>query len=212
MKLILTPEGLSDPVVECLADTEPLSFMLPCKPVIHILVCLDGKNSERSRLVVEEATWAYYRRLFQKLVTNAHKLVKQSSGLDSGCRLAAEEVEVDVRPISFWDEEENFRLLQNCDLFFMAGFTGGEKHIETMFRDERFAWKRAQVADQVCKNKMTYWGVCGSAVVSGCRWDVEWTTRNMKDCRFFRMLCDDGFVNYISAGSPDQVLQATARH
>lgn len=197
MRLLLTPEGVRDPVIDLLLKTEIIKHLIPDQPIITVLVCNDGKN--RSPSIEAPLDLPLYQNSFWRLCS---KVNARRNGMIQG---------VQVRPISFWDDEELFQSeLARCDIFFMAGFTTGVGHIEAVYRETHFQSKRHAVANRCVLNKMTCWGVCGSAVSFGCLWDVTWSSRNMgRSCEMFQMLGEDGWVNYSSSTTPDKVVVTT---
>jgi hypothetical protein len=197
MKLLLTPEGVRDPVIDRLLETKIIEHLIPDQPIIRVLVCSDGKTTN----LVGNYTAALnvppqYHVSFQRLCRGLNE-----------CR-NGEIQGVQVRPISFWDKEEDFQYkLATCDIFFMAGFTTGDDHIEAVYSEVGFQLKRHAVANRCVTNEMLCWGVCGSAVSFGCVWDVTWSGRNMgRNCEMLRMLGHKGWVNYASSTTPSEVV------
>ena len=95
MRLLLTPEGPSDPVIESIPH---IPGLIPLKPQVCFLVCNDGKDvSSTNRAKFDRV---YYERLFKKLC----KLVNKA------------EQAVSLEVISFFEPDTDFYAkLKNCD-------------------------------------------------------------------------------------------------
>ena len=185
--LIMTPVGLNDEIIDCMPD---LSALIPQhRSDVTVLFCNDGKNLCRE--VQENINIPYMTRLFEKLCTKGHQTVQ-----------------VTIVEISFYESDDTFQAKLNVgDIFFMAGFTNNCKHVEGVYkrRDHAMAQKRQAVANKCVCNEIVFWGVCGSAISCGAKWDAEpsWSTRtmNQKDFEMFEMLAD-GFVDYQTSAGP----------
>lgn len=197
MKLLLTPEGVRDPVIDMILETNIIKHLIPDKPIITVLLCNDGKDISPS--IHAPLDLPLYRNSFWRLCSKVN------------ARRNGKIQEVQVRQISFWHDEDLFQSeLAICDIFFMAGFTNKCDHIEAVYRDIGFQLKRHAVANRCILNQMTCWGVCGSAISFGCLWDVTWSSRHMgSSCEMFQMLGQDGWVNYTATTTPNKVVVTT---
>ena len=180
MKLLLTPVGLSDFVVERIPRVDGL---IPRKSHVIVLLCNDGKDTASFKTMTP-LQLAYFRRLLTKLCL-----------LNNNCVNT-----VAVTPISFFEPAKSFHeKLRNADFFFMAGFTTQVDNVEGIFRrdDADMCMKRFAVANKVVTNSMSLWAVCGSAMASGATWRDIWSLRSMPDSshQMLEMLAD-GYVDY----------------
>jgi len=192
MKLLLTPQGPSDRVIDCVHWCDSWQNVIPCnKEVVNVVLCTDGKDQVRAGDFAVDMN--LYKHYFVKLCRGPNK---------TRCQHQV----VEVKRISFWDTNECFfDKLRDADIFYMAGFQIGHKRIEQLFHEhERFEFRRTAVANRCCQNLMTFWGVCGSAVACGSRWDYISSSNRLWnfDVQFFRMLGHDGVVGYNANDSP----------
>ena len=181
MKLLLTPAGPRDKVIECIPR---IAGFIPHHQHVCVLVCNDGKD--RSPTIRTAFDTSYYERLFKKM-----------------CQLNNNDVNtVSLEVISFFEPDTDFyQKLDNCDFFFMAGFTSRVQHVEAIFMrdDESMTQKRMAVANRVVTNKMSMWGVCGSAVACGASWNIGFSSRVLPNSsqQMLEILAD-GHVRYDS--------------
>ena len=184
MKLLLTPEGLSDLVVEWIPR---VAGLFPRKQHVIVLLCNDGKNIATDSTMTPFKL-AYFTRLLAKL-----------------CWLNNDAVNtVAVTEISFFEPAHTFQeKLRNADFFFfMAGFTNKVGHVEGIFKrdDPIMFMKRVAVANKIVTNTMSLWAVCGSAMACGATWRDGLSSRTMPDSshQMLEMLAD-GYVDYASS-------------
>ena len=180
---MVTPEGLSDSVVEWIPRVDGL---IPRKQHVIVLLCNDGKDTATDKTMTP-LKLAYFTRLLTKL-----------------CQLNNDAVNtVAVTEISFFEPVHTFHeKLRNADFFFMAGFTKKVDHVVGIFRrdDPIMFMKRVAVANKVVTNTMSLWAVCGSAMVCGHIWRDGFSSRTMPAAshQMLEMLAD-GYVDYASS-------------
>jgi len=186
MKLLLTPHGPNDKVIERIPR---IDGFIPRKEHVYVLICNDGKDySHTNRTKVD---MPYYKRLFTKL-----------------CKLNNIVKTVTLEVISFFEPDMDFHnKLINADFFFMAGFTSYVEHIASVYRrdDHAMTMKRMAVANKVVTNQMGMWAVCGSAVSCGTSWNMPACVSNrVLPNSAFQMLeiLADGYVDYQSCSGP----------
>jgi len=178
MKLLLTPMGPSDPVTE---SVPTLHGLIP-ESYVTVLVCIDGKTQTGVVRPLLDVT--YYTRLFTNLCNKGNGIVRS----------------INLMQISFFDPYDLFlaKLLLG-DIFFMAGFTSHVDDVEPIYArgNPDMTRKRHAVANRCVTNKTLFWGVCGSAVGCGMRWDLSWSSRTLTPLAFqmFEIL-GDGNVDY----------------
>lgn len=178
MKLLLTPVGLGDPVIDGMPD---LDGLIPATVVVTVLVCNDGRNDAHLNPCLDRT---YLTRLFLKLCNKGNRTVTN----------------IRLMQISFFEPYDLFfAKLRLCDIFYMAGFTSKVTHVEPIYLrgDPDMTLKRHAVANRCVTNSMLFWAVCGSAVSCGMRWDITWSSRTLPpaDYQMFEMLAD-GRVDY----------------
>ena len=186
MKVLLTPVGANDKVIELIPRN---CGLIPEQAHVNVVICGDGKlmalaaNGATRPVFLDE----YYTRLFTKL-----------------CKLGNEDVvrTVSVVETSFFDDDFHVKI-GNADFFFMAGFTTGTPIVERIFRrdDQQMTLKRHAIANRIARNQMSYWGVCGSAVACGVSWDMPDFSSRVLPPQKFQMLevLADGYVDYQAA-------------
>ena len=95
MRLLLTPEGPSEKVIESIPH---IPGFIPLKPQVCVLVCNDGKDLSSTNRT--EFNRSYYEWLFKKLCKLINKV----------------EQAVSLEVISFFEPDTDFYAkLQNCD-------------------------------------------------------------------------------------------------
>ena len=181
MKLLLTPAGPSDKVMEWIPRVDGF---IPHKQNVRVVVCNDGKD--HSRTVRAPLDRPYYERMFEKLCKLNNNVVQT----------------VSLEVVSFFDPDTDFyQKLNNCDFFFMAGWTSHVQHVEAIFRrdDVSMTLKRTRVANRVVTNKMAMWAVCGSAVSCGTSCNVGFSSRVLPNSSHQMLgILADGHVSYHS--------------
>ena len=187
MKLLLTPKGLSDFVVERIPR---VTGLIPRKQHVIVLLCNDGKDTA-ARTDMTPGKLAYFTRLLTKLCMLNNDVVNT----------------VAVTEISFFEPAHTFhQKLRNADFFYMAGFIPGEVHVERIFQrdDHNMFLKRVAVANKVVTNTMSLWAICGSAMSCGATWCGGWSPRTMPHSshQMLEMLAD-GYVDYASSSGPE---------
>ena len=179
MRLMLTPQGPSDSIVELIP---PITGFIPQREHVRFLWCNDGKDL--SSTCRGEVNKDYYARLFLKLCTRNNDTVRS----------------VCVTFISFFDTDDDFcAKLNNCDVFFMAGFTTRVQHVEAIYRRQcvSMMMKRMELANRVVTNRISLWAVCGSAVCCGNCWNYDGSLRTMPNTSHeFLGILADGQVWY----------------
>ena len=166
---------------------------LPAKEVIIIAICLDGKRKVpggQTKIDLLDC-----RRMLRKM----SRRLSDNQVLD-----------VRLEEVSFWDDAAEFtRKIVNCDWFVMCGFTGGERLIDEVWlrNHAEMRRKRQLVTARVQCNHMAMWGVCGSAVAMGNRWQTDFSRRRL-DPRTHQMLeilpgCE---MNYQSSSGPALII------
>ena len=126
------------------------------------------------------------------------------------CRLNTTVVQaVPLEVISFFEPDTDFyEKLQNCDFFFMAGFTSHVRHVEAIFvrHNESMTGKRTEVANRVVTNEMAMWAVCGSAVACGTSWNLRGTRRDLPHSTYQMLeVLADGEVCYDACSGPNNI-------
>ena len=177
MKLMLTPEGRNDSVVERIPKVVGL---VPRKDHVIVLLCNDGLDTASCKTMTP-LQLANFRRLLTKL-----------------CQLNNDSVKsVAVITISFFEPGSSFHeKVKNADLFFMANFTHNVDHVEGIFRrhDAIMRMKRMAVANKVVTNTMSLWAVGGAAMACGAFWR---NSRRMPVCSHQMLaILADGYVDY----------------
>jgi hypothetical protein len=193
MKVLLTPVGPSDKVVEWIPRN---CGLIPSQAHVNIVICGDGKltNASFGCRRIDPLDLEYYKRLMFKM-----------------CKLGNDVVEtVTCVAISFFEDEDVFHnKVRIADVFFMAGFTSMSPIIEKVFcrSDHSMTLKRHAVGNRIARNKMSFWGVCGSAVACGVSWDMSSISSRVLQHQKYQMLevLADGNVDYQSSSGAGNI-------
>ena len=185
MRVLLTPVGPRDKVIEWIPRN---CGLIPETAHVTVAMCFDTYG--------RDVDVPYQTRLLTKLCTRANSVVKS----------------VTCVQISWFENFDDFKdKLDNADVFFMSGFTGSSPIIERIFcrTDFSMTLKRHAVSNRICRNLMAYWGVCGSAIASGCSWDkgaAKISSRTLP-AQNFQMLeiLADGYVDYQSSAGAEGI-------
>jgi hypothetical protein len=117
MKVLMTPHGLSDCLVDSLTSQLIMSHFLADKQHVKVVWCNDGKDvssqaaaAPMSAKAIQQHTTSFERLWYY---TNRKRLQRSNDNTA---------VTVTFVQISFWDDDADFEAkLCDCDLFFMAG-------------------------------------------------------------------------------------------
>ena len=196
MRMLLTPVGPSDPLIKAM-EADVVRPWLPSGTDITVGYCEDGKLGPP---VVPQ----YYTRLFIRML---EKRTTPHNSSDAPNQLNSTPTTVQMIRISFFDDtqDELDSKLARCDILVMLGFVPGHSRTKQIFdrRNTTHMLMRMAVANKVVTNKMSYWGVCGSAVCAGDCWRLD-SSMPEDTHQLFEML-GDCHVNYQAGAAPDVI-------
>ena len=109
MKVLLTPRGLSDVMVDILTSELIMADFLPDKQNVNVLWCNDGKETSSQAPAMPANVRQQHKTSFERLWKYTNINIRRRVPQDA-------QVTVTLEQISFWDELDEFeRKLQDCD-------------------------------------------------------------------------------------------------